>query len=146
MKLSCGNCAKAMQLVEARDLADGSMSITFGCASCGNRVSLLTNPGETQLVKSLDVHIGGRTSPPEPLGLVRRTLARQRSNVFASQPDGLPPGGDAVWTVEALRRLENVPAFVRDMARKSIEQYALTEGCHEITPDVMDRARKATGA
>ncbi|MBI4297860.1 MAG: PCP reductase family protein [Chloroflexi bacterium] len=131
--------------MKATDLADGSMSIIFGCASCGNRVSLLTNPGETQLVRALDVQIGGRTVPPEPMGLVRSALARQRDDAFVSQSDVPQPKEGVIWTEDALRRLENVPAFVRDMARKSIERYAMEKGCHQITPEVMDLARKATG-
>ncbi|MBI2936394.1 MAG: PCP reductase family protein [Chloroflexi bacterium] len=142
MKFLCANCDEPMKLEEATGPEEGSMSITFGCAKCGNRTSLLTNPGETQLVRALNVHVGGRAVPAEPMELVRGTLARQRNQALAPQTGTPRPAEGLVWTEEAEKRLENVPAFARGMARKAIERYALEEGYDRITPEVMDGARE----
>ena len=66
----------------------------------------------------------------------------------APLPDALPPLKEAVvipWTQDALAKLENVPPFVRSMARNAIEDYARRHGCTEITSDVMTEAREKMG-
>ena len=66
----------------------------------------------------------------------------------APLPDALPPLKEAVaipWTKEALVKLENVPPFVRSMARNAIEDYAQRHGYTEITPEVMTEAREKMG-
>lgn len=134
-----------MKFHDATGPDDGSMSVTFACPTCGNRTSLLTNPGETQLVRALDVRVGGRTVVPEPMELVRKTLARQNNQAFASQPKGAEPKEKPLWTEQAEKKLEKVPAFVRGMAQGAIERYAVENGYGEITPDVMDQARDLMG-
>jgi len=57
---------------------DGSLGAVFACTACGNRVAMLTNPMEAQLVRALDVRIGGRSSPVEPMEFVRSMLASGR--------------------------------------------------------------------
>jgi hypothetical protein len=47
---------------------------------------MLTNPFETQMVKSLGVSIGGRTQPPAPFERLRASLAGGRSDAFEGQP------------------------------------------------------------
>lgn len=141
MKFLCANCDEPMKLEEATGPEEGSMSITFGCPKCGNRTSLLTNPGETQLVRALNVHVGGRAVPAQPMELVRGALARQRHQALAPQPGAPRPEEGLVWTEEAEKRLENVPTFARGMARKAIERYAREAGYATVTPEVMDRAR-----
>ena len=145
MKFLCVKCDEPMKFEEATGPEEGSMAITFGCPKCGNRTSILTDPGETQLVRALNVQIGGQTVPAEPMQLVKATLARQRDQVFASQAGAPERKEEPVWTEEAEKRLENVPVLVRSMARSAIERYALEEGHGEITPDVMDRAREKIG-
>ncbi len=129
MKFLCVACDEAMKYAEAQGPEAGSLSVVFHCPHCGYRVALLTNPWETQLVRSLGVVIGGRTVPSEPLELVRTTLADSK----------------LLWTAEAEERLERVPEFARAMARQSIERYAREQGYHEITPHVMDEARAKLG-
>lgn len=145
MKFLCANCDEPMKFHDATGPEEGSLSITFGCPTCGNRTSLLTNPGETQLVRALNVQVGGRPVPPEPMQLVRKTLARQNDRVFASQPEGAQPREKPPWTEEAKKKLEKVPVFVRGMAQGAIERYAVENGYGEITPDVMDQARDMMG-
>lgn len=130
MKFLCVACDEAMKLVEAADTPHGdSLSVIFRCPRCEQRVALLTNPGETQLARSLGVAIGGRAAPPQPLEFVRATLAEARP----------------LWTEEAERRLQRVPEFVRPMVRESIERYAQERGYREVTFEVMDEARARIG-
>ncbi|MBI4195733.1 MAG: PCP reductase family protein [Betaproteobacteria bacterium] len=130
MKFLCVACDEAMKLVEAADTPHGdSLTVIFRCARCEHRVALLTNPQETQLVHSLGVAIGGRTTPPQPLARVRATLN-------AASP---------LWTEEAERRLQRVPEFVRPMVRDNIERHARERGCREVTCEVMDEARSGMG-
>ena len=145
MKFLCAKCDEPMRLEETTEPEEGSISITFACPSCGNRIVLLTNPGETQLVRALDVRIGSRPIPAEPMELVRGNLAQQRDQAFVAQEEASQAKELVVWSKEAEKRLENVPAFARSMARKAIERYAVGEGYDKITPDVMDRAREKRG-
>lgn len=146
MKFLCVKCNEPMQFEEATGPEEGSLSITFGCPTCGNCTALLTNPGETQLVRSLNVHIGkGQRVAPEPMELVRETLARQSDQTFTQPPRAAQPEKTLIWTEEAEKRLENVPVFVRSMARKSIERYAMEAGYEAISLDVMAEARDKRG-
>jgi hypothetical protein len=45
------------------------------------------------------------------------------------------------WTPEAEKRLENIPDFIRPMARKEIERVAKDRGMVTITAQVMDDAK-----
>ncbi|MFQ5794650.1 MAG: PCP reductase family protein [Candidatus Bipolaricaulia bacterium] len=129
MKFLCVECDEAMKFVEAEGPEEGSLSVLFRCSRCGQTVALLTNPWETQLVRSLGVVIGGQTVPPEPLQLVRTSLVDSK----------------LLWTEEAEECLKRVPEFARSMARRSIERYARERDYWEITPEVMDEARAELG-
>ena len=50
------------------------------------------------------------------------------------------PNGMA-WTPEAQQRLDNIPDFIRPMARKEIERLAKERGAATITAQVMDDAK-----
>src|SRR3970282_518202 len=79
MKFLCVGCDEPMTLAQAPDPpSQGSLSAIFRCARCGQRVALLTNPWETQLVCSLGVAIGGPEPSRKPLALVRAKLAEAR--------------------------------------------------------------------
>ena len=45
------------------------------------------------------------------------------------------------WTPEAEKRLENIPDFIRPMARKEVERVAKERGMATITAQVMDEAK-----
>ncbi len=57
--------------------AEGSLGVFFGCPSCGAKFSMVTNPGETQMVSSLGVKLGGRTAAAEPFEMTRGTLKEE---------------------------------------------------------------------
>ena len=66
MKFLCLDCDQPMKLHSTEGPEEGSLSVTFRCPECGFRVAMLTNPFETQMVRSLGVKVGGRTVPAEP--------------------------------------------------------------------------------
>jgi hypothetical protein len=45
------------------------------------------------------------------------------------------------WTPEAEKRLENIPDFIRPMARKEVERVAKERGLATITAQVMDETK-----
>ncbi len=175
MKFLCIACDTAMRLTGTAGPDEGSLTVTFGCPSCGHRVAMLTNPWETQLVRTLGVKVGGRAAEPPPYAEVRANLAHQRESAFeepgreagaaataarvgeAREGPGCPfaamiPGyGDApgpggpAWTPEAAARVERIPAFIRPVAREAIERFARDRGYATVTDAVMDEARGALG-
>ena len=89
MKFLCVRCDEAMKLERVEEPEEGSLSVVFACGACGNRMAMLTNPSETQLVRALDVRIGGRSSPAEPMEFVRSMLASRRE----PEPDAASVSG-----------------------------------------------------
>ena len=131
---------------------------------------MFLNPSETQMLKSLDLKLGGNNEATPPMQMVRSQLETAKSdampNMFSSetgsgetaeggkcpftsaisdafQEESAPPTEPTgpVWTPEALERLERIPSFVRPMAKMGIESFAKDNGHDEITGEVMDAAR-----
>jgi proto-chlorophyllide reductase subunit len=151
---------------------EGSLTVTFACPSCGHRVAMLTNPWETQMVRTLGVKVGGAPAEtPAPFAGVRASLARQRETgsepampaaaaapaatdvpatdgpgcPFAAMLGGSTTTATVAWTVDAAGRLERIPAFIRPMARQAIERFAQERGYATVTDEVMDQARDFMG-
>jgi hypothetical protein len=68
------NCETFMLFQKVEKPGEGSLGVEFLCPSCKARFSMVTNPGETQMVQALGVKIGGRTTAPEAFELTRGTL------------------------------------------------------------------------
>lgn len=51
--------------------------------------------------------------------------------------------GELTWTPDARQRLDNIPFFIRPMARKEIERMAREKGRTEVTVEMMDQAKNA---
>src|SRR5262245_12706812 len=163
MKFLCLDCDQPMKLFETEGPDEGSLSVTFRCPECGFRVAMLTNPFETQMVKSLGVKIGSAPeTPPAPFEHLRASLANPRADAFegvAGSESGSGPGcpfaamvnetaaptATIPWTPEAAARIERIPSFIRPMARKAVERLAESKGYTTITEAVMDEARGAFG-
>jgi hypothetical protein len=177
MKVLCIACDQAMRLAGTAGPDAGSLTVTFSCPGCGHRVAMLTNPWETQLVRTLGVRVGSApTEAPAPFAAVRAGLAHQREaalvvdaagsreDSLAAAPAGSPaadgPGcpfaamiggagaagvAGVPWTPEAEGRLERIPAFIRPMARQSIERFARERGYATVNDEVMDQARDFMG-
>jgi hypothetical protein len=144
LKLLCIACDAVMAFAERALPGDGTMAAVFTCPTCGRETALLTNPMETRLVSGLGIEIGGRTVPAQPMELVRTSLATGGAEAFADEPRPLTPGA-IPWNAAARERLEIVPAFVRGMVKRIYGEYAIEQGIEEITPEVMDRARRDLG-
>lgn len=82
MKFLCVKCDEPMKLERSEGPDEGSLTVTFGCSRCGQQVAMLTNPFETQLVRSLGVKVGGRTEPTAPFEHLRASMAQQRGDAF----------------------------------------------------------------
>ena len=164
MKFLCLDCDAAMKLHSSDGPDEGSLTVTFRCPECGFRVAMLTNPFETQMVRSLGVKIGDRAPEPTPFEHVRTMMSNPRADAFDGEA-GSGAGAEApacpfaamvnegatqapsgvVWTSEAEARVERIPSFIRPMARRAIERFAAERGYATIDETVMDEARGAFG-
>jgi DNA-directed RNA polymerase subunit RPC12/RpoP len=171
MKFLCLDCDEPMKLHSTAGPDEGSLTVTFRCPECGFRVAMLTNPFETQMVKSLGVKVGGASGPAQPFQHITSSMAGARA-VEHEDPKplfegdvptpteatgrGCPFGAmlneqngetemGVSWSPEAEARVERIPSFIRPMARKAIERFAEAQGHPIITEAVMDEARGALG-
>jgi len=135
MKFLCVLCDQPMKLVEVAPPDRGALSVVYECPECAHRIAMLTNPLETQMVRSLGVEIG----PGGEKGEAKCPFAGMVQGTEAASPAGL------AWTAEALDRLANVPEFVRPMARAGIERYARERGLEKVDAQVLDQAKSFFG-
>ena len=153
MKFLCVKCDVAMEFEQKDDPQDGTLSLQFKCPSCEQSVAMLTNPGETQFVRSLGVQIGHEQIASSPMSMLRSELAEPRAGVFVESSAEAPTRdpsrawepAEPLWTEAALRRLSAAPTFVQAMVRKLYTDYARSNGYAEVTPAVMNEARDALG-
>jgi len=86
MKFLCIGCDQAMRLAGTAGPDAGSLTVTFACPACGHRVAMLTNPWETQMVRTLGVKVGGAPAEaPAPFAAVRASLTHQRDGGLAAE-------------------------------------------------------------
>jgi hypothetical protein len=164
MKFLCLHCDEGMKLEATTGPREGSLEARFVCPRCQYKIVMLTNPWETQLVQTLGVKVGGRSTPASPYEQVLGSLGGLR--VEAQGVDdarqagpGCPFAGvlggeeqerqetvtSIPWTEGALIRIERIPNFIRPMVQRAIERYALEQGYPLITDAVMDEARSRLG-
>jgi hypothetical protein len=166
---------------------EGTLGVFFGCPSCNAKFSMVTNPGETQMVSSLGVKLGGRTVEAEPFEMTKGTLKTEATpasgqmaaylnekiqggqpavSVAAASPakapekasgcpfsamvaemgltnSGKPANGasEFTWTADAKEKLDRLPAFVKPIVQGSVETYARKQGFKTITLQVMDDSK-----
>jgi hypothetical protein len=181
-------CETYMNFEKVEKPAEGSLGVFFGCPSCGARFTMVTNPGETQMVSSLGVQLGGRTVAAQPFEMTRGGLRgegesqAEMSNYlkehYSETPAAAPTtagletgekksggcpfsavvaqmgmgssgvtaasGPEFEWTPDALERLEKTPVFVRPMIKGGVEAYARKHGYAKITLQVMDDSKNTT--
>ncbi len=190
MKFVCLNCETYMNFEKVEKPGEGSLGVFFGCPSCNAKFSMVTNPGETQMVSSLGVKLGGRTDAAAPFEMTRGTLkdeaqagagqmwAYLNEKIQGGQPvtpaaspakagektsggcpfsamvaemgltSGAKPGNgtaappsDFTWTADAKEKLDRLPSFVKPMVQGSVEAYARKHGFKTITLQVMDDSK-----
>ena len=103
MKFVCMKCESFMLFQKVEKPGEDSLGVMFECPTCGSRVAMVTNPGETQMVSALGVKLGGRTTAPEPFELTRGTLKDSVSGPVdtSSQPAVLTPAAAEAVQAEA---------------------------------------------
>jgi len=193
MKFVCLNCETYMNFEKVEKPGEGSLGVFFACPSCSAKFSMVTNPGETQMVSSLGVQLGGRTVAAEPFEMTRGTLkdealagsgqmaAYLNEKIQGGQPatasaapaavpakagekpssgcpfsamvaemgltsSGKPATGGAAtaeftWSADAKEKLDRLPVFVKPMVQSSVEAYARKQGYTTITLQVMDDSK-----
>ncbi len=167
MKFLCIECDSAMKFKDVTRPEQGSITAVFECPECFTEIAMFLNPSETQMLKSLDLKLGGNNETAQPMQMIRSQLETGKQNIMSNmqvetETGGTQEGGkcpftsvisDAFeekpepesdglkWTSEALERLDRIPSFVRPMAKMGIESYAKENGHTEITGEVMDAAR-----
>jgi hypothetical protein len=189
MKFVCLKCETYMTFEKVEKPAEGSLGVFFECPSCQSRFSMVTNPGETQMVSSLGVQLGGRTGDSSPLEMTRGGLQNEvasgkgqmaaylNEKIQGGQPtaaaaaaseggesggcpfsamvaqmgltsSGAPPsspGGEPLlWTPDAQEKLSRLPSFVQPMVKTSVEGYARKHGFSTVTLQVMDDSKNAS--
>jgi hypothetical protein len=168
MKFLCLDCDAPMKLHSTDGPDAGSLTVTFRCPECGFRVAMLTNPFETQMVRSLGVKVGAAAPPTAPFEHLRTMMANPRVDAFEGPvgdaaergAEAAGPGcpfaatvnegavtapAEVAWTAAAEARVERIPSFIRPMARRAIERFAVEHGYATIDEAVMDEARGAFG-
>ncbi len=167
MKFLCIDCDTAMKFKDVTRPEQGSVTAVFECPECFTEIAMFLNPSETQMLKSLDLKLGGSNAAAQPMQLIRSQLETSKpdmmtdatvdtgtsesaeagkcpftsviSDAFEEQAEPEPDG--VKWTPEALERLDRIPSFVRPMAKMGIEGFAKDNGHTEITAEIMDAAR-----
>lgn len=145
MKFLCVKCDEPMKLLQTRSSesqAGGSLSVLFGCPTCRHQVCMLTNPWETQVVTSLGVQIGPQpTAPGERASPSQCPFGEMVREMQSPGKEEDAPG----WTAAAFARLQNIPEFVRPMAKQGIEHFARSRGYVTIDEKVLEEAREQFG-
>jgi hypothetical protein len=191
MKFVCLNCETYMNFEKVEKPGEGTLGVFFGCPSCNAKFSMVTNPGETQMVSSLGVKLGGRTVDAEPFEMTRGTLKEEAAagpgqmaayvneKIQGGQPaaavtaatsaapgeksssgcpfsamvaemgltsGGKPANGGAAiseftWSADAKEKLDHLPSFVKPMVQSSVEAFARKQGYQTITLQVMDDSK-----
>ena len=167
MKFLCIECDSAMKFKDVTRPEQGSITAIFECPECFTEIAMFLNPSETQMLKSLDLKLGGNNETAQPMQMIRSQLETGKQNIISNmqaetetgetQEGGKCPFTSVIsdafeentttapdglqWTSEALERLDRIPSFVRPMAKMGIESFAKDNGHTEITGEVMDAAR-----
>jgi len=158
MKFVCLTCEGYMNFENVDAVADNSLGITFGCPSCKTRFSMVTNAGETSLVSSLGVKLGGRTAPATPFEMTKDTL--KSGDGESSSGGGACPFSDMLaasgittgsgtsappleWSAEATERLERIPSMIRPVVKRDVEEYARKNDFSSVTIQVMDDVKNS---
>lgn len=150
MKFLCVSCNAQMKLTnqdQAIQPDRGSLTIRYECPECLMEIAMLTNPFETQLVTSMGVEIGGQTVAPEQKSAEEATAAtaqcpfsKKAREALTGQAEVNPE--EIAWTAQALVRLQNVPSFVRDFAKKGINRFAKENGYAKVDEKCLDQAKE----
>ena len=147
MKFLCVPCDEPMKLMNTAPPDRGSLSLVYSCPKCSHRMAMLTNPFETQVVSSMGVKIGPgeNASSTEGGDLSKCPFGEMVQEMQAPAAATQEAIANVAWTEEAQKRLENIPEFVRPMARVGIEKFARDRGLDRVDESVLDEAKDFFG-
>ena len=179
MKFVCLNCETYMNLEKVEKPEEGSLGVFFACPSCSAKFSMVTNAGETNMMNSLGLKLGAKSSPETSMEGLRALAGNGQAAPAAQKPaaapavsptaaspakapekasgcpfsamvaemgltnSGKPANGasEFSWTADAKEKLDRLPAFVKPMVQSSVEGYARKQGYKTITLQVMDDSK-----
>jgi hypothetical protein len=120
-----------------------NLAMKFKCKKCGHSIAMLTNKFETEFVSKLGVQMGGTAAEATavPMGVMAGALAEGKDEL----KKGAPSEEDIEWTEEAKQRIQKVPFFVRNMAKKTVLNFAKEKGITVIDAKLMDEVREKVG-
>jgi hypothetical protein len=143
MKFLCIPCDEQMetQTDGIMPSENKNLAMKFKCKKCGHMIAMLTNQFETEFVSKLGVEVGGASSVGSgPMSMVGSQLAQAKKELDKGKPED-----NLVWTEEAQVRIKKVPFFVRNMAKKTVINFALEKGVTLIDAKLMDEVREKVG-
>ena len=143
MKFLCIPCDEQMetQTDGIMPAENKNLAMKFKCKKCGHMIAMLTNKFETEFVSKLGVEAGGASSVGTgPLSMVGSQLAEAKKELDKGKPED-----NLVWTEEAQERIKRVPFFVRNMAKKTVVNFALEKGVTLVDAKLMDEVREKVG-
>lgn len=169
MKFVCNTCESYMTFEGVELLDEGSLGVSFTCPSCNRGVSMVTNRGETQLVSSLGVTLGGRTAPAQPLEVTRQSMEQPaggeapsgRPSAAATSSgggcpfssmlgqmgfggeDGGTAGPELAWTEGASAQLARLPEPVAGLLARRAERHARQAGLDAVTEQVLAEVKSS---
>ena len=152
--LICG-CGRWMHTegIQERVSQDGAAEwfIRSECRGCGFKVGVDVPVGETnglvdRLIWTDDALHRLERMPPYVISLYRGEIdedARRREERVVTYDTLLRPrtGEQIEWDAEAERRLVNVPAPVRTMAKIELERTAAERGASRVTVELMEEVK-----
>ncbi len=152
--LTCG-CGRWMHTegIQERVRQDGTAEwfIRSECRGCGLKIGVDVPVGETnglvdRLIWTDDALHRLERMPPYTASLYREEInqdAQRRGERVVTYDTLLRPrtGEQIVWDAEAERRLANVPAPVRTMAKIELERTAAGRGGSRVTVELMEEVK-----
>ena len=145
MKFLCIPCDEKMETQTEGIMPEEKKNLTmkFKCKKCGHSIAMLTNKFETEFVSKLGVQVGTTAAEATnaPLGVVSGALAEGKKELKKSAP----AEGELEWTEDAKERIQRVPFFVRNMAKKTVIDFAKERGITVIDGKLMDEVREKVG-
>ena len=153
MKFLCVKCDEPMKIQRTQGPDEaGSLSVLVVCPNCSQEFAMLTNSFETQLVGSLGVKIGpssgeskGDLSKCPFSDVVQKISNKSGDTILNSGELSMVSPDSLIWTEGAAKRMANIPAFVRPMAKMGIEKFAKESGRSQVDEKVLDEAKEKFG-
>ena len=85
MKFLCTDCDTAMKFKDVTRPEQGSVTALFECPDCFTEIAMFLNPSETQMLKSLDLKLGGNNEAAQPMQMVRSQLETAKDNAMPNE-------------------------------------------------------------